>query len=154
MKSMAPLAAVALALSLACSGTPLDTAQSSADAARGKPDGPQACENTGGNAFSNQLAALCVATANSTFLSRNNAVKDRNGLIGKLNRAETKCLTDGDAAGAIGKLTEYAVKVESLILEGKIDAADGAGLAAGVDPLITALVNEDLLCPSGMPPNG
>ena len=164
MKSLAPLAAVALAVSLACSGTPLDTAQSDADAARGGTGPPQPDEScaliTGTDDFSTGLLALCSDTEDlrTLFLSRNFADKDRAGLIGKLIRAGIKCTVDGDVGGAIGKLTEYASKVESLRAEGKIDETTGyapnpgVDLLTGANDLITALVNGDLLCPSGMPP--
>jgi len=155
MKSLAPLAAVALAVSLACSGTPLDTAQSDPDAAKGMPVGDQSCGDlTSGNDFSDRLVLLCAATASASFTSapngpgaRGGADKDRNGLIGQLLRAETKCLTDGDALGAIGKLREYQSKVESLMREEKIDLTDGAGLVAGAESLITDLEGGVLLCP-------
>jgi len=164
MKSTAPFTALALALSLACSGSPLDTAQSDADGARGGTGPPQPGEScaliTGTDDFSTGLLALCLDTQNPStlFLSRNNGPKDRAGLIGKLIRAGIQCTGDGDVGGAIGKLTEYASKVESLRAEGKIDETTGYAPNPGVDlltaanALITALVNGDLLCPSGMPP--
>ncbi|TFG50759.1 MAG: hypothetical protein E4H37_08850 [Gemmatimonadales bacterium] len=158
MKSLAPLAAVALAVSLACSGSPLDTAQSDADAARGGTGPPQPDEScdliTGTDAFSTGLLALCLDTEDegTLFLSRNFGPKDRAGLIGKLIRAGIKCTVDGDADGAMGKLTEYANKVISLRVEEKIIEPAGVDLLGDAQALITALVNGDLLCPSGMPP--
>ena len=163
MKSLAPLAAVALAVSLACSGSPLDTAQSDADAARGGTGPPQPGEScadiTGTDDFSTGLLALCLDTEDqrTLFLSRNFGPKDRAGLIGKLIRAGIKCTGDGDADGAMGKLTEYANKVISLRADGKIDEVSGydpnqgVDLLGGANALITALVNGDLLCPSGNP---
>ena len=164
MKSLAPLAAVALAVSLACSGTPLDTAQSDADAARGGTGPPQPDEScaliTGTDDFSTGLLALCSDTEDlrTLFLSRNFADKDRAGLIGKLIRAGIKCTVDGDVGGAIGKLTEYASKVESLRAEGKIDEVGGYDPGEGVDLLgdAMALIRTWRAgysrAPSGMPP--
>lgn len=51
-----------------------------------------------------------------------NAVKDRAGLVGKLNEALT-ALDKGKNADAVQKLSDYIAKVDQLAAAGKLDAA-------------------------------
>ncbi|MDH3291130.1 MAG: hypothetical protein OEO20_04045 [Gemmatimonadota bacterium] len=159
MKTLTALAAAAVALSLGCAESADPGQLMSPEIAKGKPDlaVPALCEMKL-SSMSGRLLALCEATNDEStlFLSRNNANKDRWGLMGKLNRAETKCDVDGDAFGAIGKLTDFRDKVLSLRAEGKISEPDGVDLAGDALGLIADLgpdpVNPELppvlLCPT------
>lgn len=163
MRAVRVLAVAAVATSLACSEGS-DLAQiAGLEAAKGKPDltTEQVCETsfpTG--AYYSELYSLCLQTAGpeTLFLSRNNANRDRWGLIAQLNRAGQKCSEDGDVAGAIEKLTEYLNKVIYLRSSGKIAEPDGVHLAEDAQDLIDAfnpeLTDSPRTCPSGDPAAG
>jgi hypothetical protein len=127
--------------------------------AKGKPDltVPQVCETHPDGAYYSDLASLCADTEdeNTLFLSRQNANRDRWGLIGQLNRAGQKCSEDGNAAGAVEKLGEFRNKVVDLRASGKISEPDGVDLVGGAQALIDAfdpwLTASPLTCPSGNP---
>ena len=163
MRVVRVLAVATVATSLACSEGS-DPAQIAGLAtAKGKPDltTEQVCETSfPDGVYYSDLQALCANTAapSTLFLSRNNANKDRWGLIGKLNRAGQKCSEDGNVAGAIEKLTEYLNQVIYLRGSGKIWEPVGVDLAGDAQDLIDAF-NPDLTasprtCPSGDPAAG
>lgn len=163
MRAVRVLAVATVATSLACSEGSDPAQIAGLEAAKGKPDltTEQVCETsfpTG--AYYTDLQALCATTAAPTtlFLSRNNAKRDRWGLIGQLNRAGQKCSEDGSVAGAIEKLTEYLNKVIYLRSSGKIEEPDGVDLAGDAQDLIDAfnpeLTESPRTCPSGDPAAG
>ena len=65
---------------------------------------------------------LRTATKNANFTG-NNAAKDEEGLLGKLESATTK-LADGKTADALKNLESFQLKVSDLADQGKLDPAD------------------------------
>lgn len=151
--------ALIAAFSVACGDAGPSADIAGADFAKGKPnlEEPQVCAIDAGGTFYTDLAAICADTEdpNTEFLSRNNADRDRWGLIGKLNRASTNCFVDGNAAGALDKVTDFRDKVYALRTDGKISEPEGVDLAGAAQALIDAfdplLTPTPLTCPSGDP---
>ncbi|MDH3456659.1 MAG: hypothetical protein OER90_07420 [Gemmatimonadota bacterium] len=161
MKTVTILAMAAVALSLGCS----DRGQlSGPELAKGRPphqDNPTVEEGCmmDASSMSGRLLPLCQDTDDPAIylLTGNNPkeparrIQDRKGLVSQLNRAETKCDVDGDAFGAIGKLTEFRNKVLSLTEDGKMSEEAGNDLAEQAYGLITDLGSDALTCPSVTP---
>lgn len=134
MKTILSIAAAVLIVA-ACSDSGNLAQITDPELAKGKPDPNEVCEEI----VDARIDALCTETQDATaFLSapqgpnaKGGAAKDEAGLIGQLNRADQKCNVDGDLAGALGKLTDFQVKVMSLIADGKIDPTDGDELLNG-----------------------
>jgi hypothetical protein len=80
-----------------------------------------------------------LSTETTTFVNTN----DQTGLLGKLASATSK-LEQGKPADALRSLTQFQDKVETLVLQGKLDAADADILLTG--DADSAGVNEAITC--------
>jgi hypothetical protein len=69
-----------------------------------------------------KIDELRTATKNANFTGPN-ALKDQEGLLGKLESATTK-LADGKTADALKNLESFQLKVSDLADQGKLDPAD------------------------------
>jgi hypothetical protein len=83
------------------------------------------------------ISNLRAATLTAAF-SGQNAVKDRDGLVAKLDNAST-ALAAGKNDDAIQKLTDYRNKVVTLGDSGKLAASDASALVAGADDAIACI---------------
>jgi hypothetical protein len=81
-----------------------------------------------------ELTALQMQTAALTSTS----VKDRTGLVGKVDNA-AKALAAGKNADAVQKVTDFLDKVTTLQAQGKITAEEAAPLISGAGAAIACI---------------
>jgi hypothetical protein len=93
------------------------------------------------------IAALRVQTLRTSFIGQN-AAKDKEGLVGKLDSASTK-LSQSKFQDALANLQSFRTKVVALEQQGKISSTDASALIAGVDEAIACV--QGLIDPQAAP---